>query len=235
MGAQGPAGENALAVADAQAVEQAFERRLTDLSEAADAEAEPPSIQGQGGGELPGQSETLNASGGQPRSVQARSEESDGFGSAAREPLPPRAATGERCTSPQPPPGIDKSVLALSEPKRHRNKEHLRFVAQQACLICARTPSDPHHLRFAQPRALGRKVSDEFVVPVCRTHHRALHRVGNERAWWQAAKIDALKIARKLWKQSRHPTGEVGDVADVAVAGVETTPTAVPTTVEQPR
>ena len=101
------------------------------------------------------------------------------------------------------PPGIDKSVLALSEPKRHRNKEHLRFVAQQPCLICGRTPSDPHHLRFAQQRALGRKVSDEFVVPLCRSHHRALHRVGNEAGWWRAAGIDALKVAGKLWGQSR--------------------------------
>ncbi len=93
-------------------------------------------------------------------------------------------------------------MLALSEPKRHRNKEHLRFVAQQPCLICARTPSDPHHLRFAQPRALGRKVSDEFVVPLCRTHHRALHRVGNEPGWWKATGIDPLDVARKLWGQS---------------------------------
>ena len=67
------------------------------------------------------------------------------------------------------PTGIDKSLLEIAEPKRHRNKEHLRFVARQPCLICARTPSDPHHLRFAQARALGRKVSDEFVVPLCRT------------------------------------------------------------------
>ena len=94
-------------------------------------------------------------------------------------------------------------MLALSEPKRHRNKEHLRFVARQPCLVCGRTPSDPHHLRFAQARALGRKVSDEFVVPLCRSHHRALHRVGNEPGWWQAAGIDALEVARKLWGQSR--------------------------------
>ena len=111
-----------------------------------------------------------------------------------------RAVRGARH---EPPPGIDKSVLALSEPKRHRNKEHLRFVAQQPCLVCARTPSDPHHLRFAQPRALGRKVSDEFVVPLCRTHHRALHRVGNEPGWWKATGIDPLDVARKLWGQSR--------------------------------
>jgi hypothetical protein len=55
---------------------------------------------------------------------------------------------------------IDKSLLALGEPRRQRDKAHLRFVALQPCLICERTPSDPHHLRFAQPRALGRKTSD---------------------------------------------------------------------------
>jgi hypothetical protein len=64
---------------------------------------------------------------------------------------------------------VDKSVLAIAEPRRYRNKDHLRFVAQQSCLVCGRTPSDPHHLRFTQPRALGRKVSDEFVAPLCRT------------------------------------------------------------------
>ena len=101
------------------------------------------------------------------------------------------------------PPGIDKSVLALAEPKRYRNKEHLRFVAEQACLICGRKPSDPHHLRFTQSRALGRKVSDEFTVPLCRVHHRAVHRVGDERGWWKIAGIDPVKIARRFWKQTR--------------------------------
>jgi hypothetical protein len=97
---------------------------------------------------------------------------------------------------------IDKSVLTLSTPRRYRNKEHLRYVAQQPCLLCARKPSDPHHLQFVQPRALGRKPSDEFAVPLCRAHHRAAHRAGDERAWWKAAGIDPIKIARKLWKET---------------------------------
>jgi hypothetical protein len=87
--------------------------------------------------------------------------------------------------------------------RRHRNREHLRYVAQQPCLVCGRKPSDPHHLRFAQPRALGRKASDEFAVPLCRIHHRLLHRVGNEGAWWQEVGIDPLNAARKLWKRTR--------------------------------
>ncbi len=98
---------------------------------------------------------------------------------------------------------VDKSVLTIAEPRRYRNKEHLRFVAQQACLVCGRKPSDPHHLRFMQPRALSWKVSDEFVAPLCRIHHRAVHRVSDERAWWKLAGIDPVKVARKLWRNSR--------------------------------
>src|ERR1700758_612154 len=103
---------------------------------------------------------------------------------------------------------IDKSVLAVSAPRRYRNKEHLRYVALQPCLLCARKPSDAHHLRFVQPRALGRKASDEFAVPLCRIHHRAAHRAGDERAWWKAAGIDPLKIARKLWRDTRVNKGQ---------------------------
>jgi hypothetical protein len=101
------------------------------------------------------------------------------------------------------PNGIDKRVLGVATPRRYRNREHLRYVAQQACLICGRKQSDPHHLRYLQPRALGRKVSDEFAVPLCRSHHRAVHRAGDEQAWWKAAGIDPIKVARQLWRQTR--------------------------------
>jgi hypothetical protein len=99
--------------------------------------------------------------------------------------------------------GIDKSMLTVAAPRRYRNREHLRYVAQQACLICGRKQSDPHHLRYLQPRALGRKASDEFAVPLCRSHHRAVHHAGDEQAWWKAAGIDPVKVARQLWRQTR--------------------------------
>jgi hypothetical protein len=99
--------------------------------------------------------------------------------------------------------GIDKSILTIAAPRRYRNREHLRYVAQQACLVCGRKPSDPHHLGFTQPRALGRKVSDEFAVPLCRGHHRAVHHSRDERAWWRQAGIDPIKVARRLWRQTR--------------------------------
>jgi hypothetical protein len=99
--------------------------------------------------------------------------------------------------------GIDKSVLAIGEPRRVRDKEHRKFVMAQACLICGRQPSDPHHLRFAQPRALGRKVSDEFTVPLCRIHHREVHRNNNEATWWSGFGVDPFPVAAALWAQTR--------------------------------
>lgn len=96
---------------------------------------------------------------------------------------------------------IDKSVLAIPEPKRLRDREHLRFVASQPCLVCARLPSQAHHLRIAQPRALGRKVSDEFTVPLCALHHYDLHAKGDEAAWWKAHSIEPLGIADALWRK----------------------------------
>jgi hypothetical protein len=98
---------------------------------------------------------------------------------------------------------VDQSTLAVAAPRRYRNKAHLRYVAQQACLLCGRKPSDPHHLRHLQPRALVRKASDEFAVPLCRIHHRLVHRIGNEAAWWKDAGIDPAQAARKLWNDSR--------------------------------
>ncbi len=98
---------------------------------------------------------------------------------------------------------IDKSALTIGEPKRLRDKAHLRFVASQPCLVCGRQPSDAHHLRFAQLQALGLKVSDEFTVPLCRGHHRQVHQTGNEAGWWVDLDINALEVAKGLWAESR--------------------------------
>ena len=99
---------------------------------------------------------------------------------------------------------IDKSILAIPAPRRVRDREHVKSVAKQPCLICGRIPTDAHHLRFAQSRALGHKVSDEFIVPLCRGHHREVHRCGDERAWWSKNGIDPTVIARVLWLKT-HP------------------------------
>jgi hypothetical protein len=121
----------------------------------------------------------------------------------------PQATSRTASPDPGPSVGIDKSVLSIAAPRRYRNREHLRSVAKQPCLICGRKPSDPHHLRYLQPRALGRKASDEFTVPLCRVHHRAVHRARDERAWWRAAGIDPAGVARNLWQETRTDEGRL--------------------------
>jgi hypothetical protein len=118
--------------------------------------------------------------------------------------LPASAEAPLAPTSPEHEPGkIDKSVLAIGTPRRFRDKAHLRFVASHPCLVCGRQPADAHHIQFAQPRAMGLKVSDEFTVPLCRTHHRELHQAGNEKNWWRQRNIGPLEIAERLWRESR--------------------------------
>jgi hypothetical protein len=122
--------------------------------------------------------------------------------------------------------GIDKSRLTHPEPRRFRDKEHVKFVAKQACLVCGRRPADAHHLRFAQHRALGRKVSDEFTVPLCRGHHREAHRCGDEAAWWKNAGVDPTITARALWLET-HPlpinpgTGDIERSSSSASVGTD--------------
>ena len=126
------------------------------------------------------------------------SEAADGLSPESRLPRQHRGKKCQRATA------IDKSVLSLPAPRRIRDREHVRLVAKQPCLICGRRPADAHHLRFAQSRTLGRKVSDEFTVPLCRGHHREIHRCGNETAWWTKVGIDPSVPARALWLES-HP------------------------------
>ena len=116
----------------------------------------------------------------------------------------PAKAEGESKRS-GPAQPVDKSLLPFPEPRRIRDRDHVRHVAQQSCLVCGRKPCDPHHLRFAQTRALGRKVSDEFTVPLCRGHHRELHRYGDEAKWWKKIAIDPMPAARALWLETHMP------------------------------
>ncbi|HEX5863921.1 MAG TPA: hypothetical protein VF014_06640 [Casimicrobiaceae bacterium] len=174
------AAKNTLTAADANAVENAFAKRLSGIAQA---QSDPIPVPKDGGRQ--------NATD-CPQAESAPSQSKLECEAAARQVIP-------------------KSI-------RLRDKEHCRFVANQPCLVCGRAPSDPHHLRFAQPRALGRKVSDEFTVPLCRLHHRELHRKGDESAWWQMVKIDPMPLAMKLWRQTRL------DRTGVSVSGPEAKP-----------
>jgi hypothetical protein len=116
---------------------------------------------------------------------------------------------------------VEHRVTPLRKELRHRNKAHLGFVAAQPCVICQRAPCDAHHLKFAQPRSLGRKVSDEFTVPLCRDHHTELHRHGNERAWWADLQIDAVQQAKDLWMTTIR-----GDAVAAGPSDLESPPSA---------
>ncbi len=172
--------KNTLTASDARLIEVAFELRLSALSE--------------------GQRDPLAASREAPAQAAPSPEPSSPGSAASGRRSRSAVAVGRDQTKP---PGIDKSVLPIGEPRRYRDKAHLQFVASQSCLICGRRPSDPHHISFAQRRAMGRKVSDEFTVPLCRVHHREAHRSRDERAWWRQLGLDSLKIAEMLWKKTR--------------------------------
>jgi hypothetical protein len=115
----------------------------------------------------------------------------------------PDAGDSQKTSKASGKPPRNSAVRALGKTVRLRDKEHRKFVSRQACLVCGRTPSDPHHLTYMQPRALGQRVSDEFTVPVCRIHHRELHREGDEAAWWGKIHIDPLPVALRLWQNTR--------------------------------
>jgi hypothetical protein len=85
-----------------------------------------------------------------------------------------------------------------------RDREHLTYVASHPCVVCGKLPSHAHHIKYAQPRALSRKVSDEYTVPLCAEHHSELHAFGNERAWWHGKVLDPLTEARALWERSQN-------------------------------
>jgi hypothetical protein len=163
--------KNSLTSEDARIVEEAFALRLSGIAGIEEGKGE----EGERGEERSDGRELGQEfqEGQQERGREGQEAQESGLSSA------PEGAAPRTIAS------IDKSILALSEPRRYRNKEHRNFVCLQPCLVCGRTPSDAHHVGFAQPRAFGLKVSDEFTVPLCRGHHRALHRSGNESVWWE--------------------------------------------------
>jgi hypothetical protein len=116
-------------------------------------------------------------------------------------------------------PKIDKSVLTISEP--------------QPCLICGRLPSHAHHVRYAQSRGLGLKVSDEFTVPLCATHHAENHATGDELRWWQDHKTDPLAVADRLWRQT-HPVKHSIPLTAPSMSQTNAAPHATPETKSPP-
>jgi hypothetical protein len=175
--------KNGLTAADAKVVEAKFEQKLEDLTREEDRFSSPP---------LPAPTAPTNPGDAQTAAAPAITTAAAVLPQESTPPAAPETATR-----------IEEVNILTSKPRRHRSKEHLRFVAKQACVVCGRKHSDPHHLSFMQPRAMGRKVSDEFVVPLCRIHHRAVHRVSDEQVWWTQQGVDPVAVARNLWSSTR--------------------------------
>jgi hypothetical protein len=170
--------KNTLTVADADSVEAGFRERVLTL-EAGNAVAE-------------GQIDPAKDDGVVPPGGQAFVETMD-------------ASAAAQIILPQEPAGRRRRRIA-AKTIRLRDRDHCKYVTTQPCVVCGRTPSEAHHIRFAQPRALGRKVSDEYTVPICRLHHRELHRYGDEASWWVGVNVDPLPVAFELWRRSTPST-----------------------------
>jgi hypothetical protein len=193
--------KNTLTASDARLLEVAFELRLSALEkDRQEPFAASPEIAAQAA-----------------PSAEPSSQESAAYS--------PRRGKGGRAAKPI---GIDKSVLPIGEARRYRDRAHLEFVASHPCLVCGRRPSDPHHLGFAQTRAMGRKVSDEFTVPLCRVHHRQVHRSRDERTWWRRLGLDPLKNAEMLWKKTRPSGSNAGTETAAVIAKAQIDHTRLP-------
>ncbi len=48
---------------------------------------------------------------------------------------------------------------------------------------------------------MGSKVSDEWAVPLCATHHRALQTVGDEEKWRKERGINPIMHAAQSWRE----------------------------------
>ncbi len=201
--------KNRLSADDAKLVEEAFAARMVLQGPSPEAwTTGQPTLAPTGPAPLPSPSASTEAvksprPRGRPRKVKAAAEQS------AATPIPSKPTIGDdsptltRLEADATPTKIQKSELTIGELRRHRDKSHLKFVASHPCLVCGRSPADAHHLRFAQSRAMGRKVSDEFTVPLCRTHHRDNHNFGDEVAWWERRAIDPIATSRMLWVSTR--------------------------------
>ena len=196
--------KNQLTTSDAEVVETAFAAKLNEVSGDNAAAVDTPVSGGTFG--VGGNNETATYVGADSdsRPTPASQKLRRGYKLNGHR-RPRRLATGQARSSEdaESETAAQQSVTQLSKPLRLRDRDHLKFVSAQPCLACGRSPSDAHHLKFAQARAMGRKVSDEFTVPLCRTHHREIHQGGDELTWWQQLNVDPLDNAQRLWRATR--------------------------------
>ena len=97
--------------------------------------------------------------------------------------------------------------------KRYQNKKHLMWVAQKPCCLQSHFPAlcsfniQAHHLLkpYDGFRGVGLRANDKNVIPLCFKHHNALHKRGNEFAFFEEMTGDPYfgqKVAQYLWENS---------------------------------
>ena len=114
-----------------------------------------------------------------------------------------RQANCDGSQSSQTEPG-EQTVTVIRKPIRERDREHLKFVASQPCLVCGRTPSDAHHIKLACWRAMGRKVGDRFTVPICRLQSSSSTGGATSGSWWESLRRSIPYDCRHSWGRT-HP------------------------------
>jgi hypothetical protein len=199
--------KNRLSADDAKQVEEAFAAKMALQGASPEAlaieEPVPPATNPSRPQPPLASPDAVKRGRGRPRKVTTPSAQSAATPASPQSTIEATQLVSSQLEADAAPGKIDKSKLTFGEPRRLRDKAHLKFVASQPCLICGRSPTDAHHLRFTQPRAMGLKVSDEFTVPLCRVHHRDVHSFGDEVAWWERRAIDPLATSRVLWVSTR--------------------------------
>lgn len=94
--------------------------------------------------------------------------------------------------------------------RRPGNSEaHLSAIRTLPCVIpgCSIVGCDPHHAKSgpaAAERAVGRRASDRWCVPLCRKHHDEVEAIGSRReaAWFLERGIEVIELAAALWAVS---------------------------------
>ena len=61
------------------------------------------------------------------------------------------------------------------KPKTYRNDNNIKAVSEQYCTACGSWPVDVHHIK-----SVGSGGSDHInnLMPLCRTHHIEIHKIG---------------------------------------------------------
>ena len=79
--------------------------------------------------------------------------------------------------------------------------KHLDKIRGMSCIICESPPkSDPHHITNAEKSGMGRKVGDNWTVPLCRECHGRLHMYKyGEKLFWAMTGIDPLEKSREFF------------------------------------